>query len=114
MNSPAIARAPVARNRSALATGLDRRATAVMARARLRAELRSIALDILGLSEPADLPVEMAAYVQRATEVAASTACEGSIAALLDSIDATISDAPPAVVARLELAAVRRDAGIDY
>jgi len=108
-----LATAPVAVTTDRRQSGLDRRATAVKARARLRAEIRSISLDILGLCDPADLPAEMAAYVEGATEDVASSVCEISMAALLDSIGATIAEAPPAVVACLALAAVRRDAGID-
>ena len=113
MTVPVITPAVLVSHRDALSERLDRRATAVMARGRLRSELRSIVLDVLGLSEPGELPAEMAAYVEGATEAAVSAVCDTSMSALLESVQTTIAEAPSSVVARLEQAAVRHDSGFD-
>ena len=84
-----------------------------MASARLRFELRSIVLDVLGLGEPRDLPQEVSAWVEAAAEAAVSAVCDSSVRGLMQSIDASIAAAPPAVVARLAQSAIRRDVGVD-
>jgi hypothetical protein len=82
------------------------------ARARLRAEVRSIVFDVLGLCEASELPSETAAWVENVAEVAAAAVSDLSMHALLESIDAALAEAPPSAVARLVQAATRRDAGI--
>jgi hypothetical protein len=104
MNVAVIARA--APNRRA------RRAT-VMARARLRSDLRSIVFDVLGLCDAVELPAETAAWVDNLAEIAVTAVCDSSMNALLESIDAALAEAPPSVVARLAQASTRHDAGID-
>lgn len=100
------------RDRGWLSPPLDRRATSVMARARLRSELRSIALDLLGRCEPDELPADAAAWVENATETAVSAVCDRSIRALIQALETTVASAPRDVLHRLDESAIRRDLGI--
>ncbi len=92
---------------------LDRRTIRDMARARLYSELRLIVLDLLGPYDPDELPVEMSAWVERAAARAASAVCDGSMSALIRSLESTLAGAPADIVHRLDQAAVRHDVGID-
>ncbi|HEX5014571.1 MAG TPA: hypothetical protein VFV72_10490 [Candidatus Limnocylindrales bacterium] len=96
-----------------LSSQLHRRATRAMAPARLRYELRSIVLDVLGCQDPSELPEDVAAWAEHIAEEAASSACDPLMTRLLASLEATIQTAPHAVVVRLADAAARHDAGID-
>lgn len=113
MNDLAIAHHPPIRGPSLLASPLDRHAARAMARARLRSELRSIALELLGPCEPGDVSREMAAWIDKATETAVSGALDTSMSALMQSLETAVAGAPIHLVDRLAQAAVRRDAGIE-
>jgi hypothetical protein len=91
----------------------NRRAIIVMARARLRAGLRSIVFDVLGLVERGDLPAETAAWVESAADVAAAAVCDTSVSTLLVTIDASLAQAPVAVRAELADSAIRHNVGIE-
>lgn len=97
---------------SLLKPPLDRRATRVMARARLHDELRSIALDLLGPCRPGELPVGVADWIDDATETAASMVSDTSLRALMQTLDTMVARAPREVVDRLDQAALRRDSGL--
>src|SRR5690349_11625317 len=98
---------------SVLSAQIRHRATTVMAKERLRSELRSIVLDILGVCDPGELRDDLAAWVERAADSAVSAVCDACVGTLLETIDATITEAPPWVVVRLTEGATRLDAGID-
>ena len=95
-----------------LAHGKDA-AVRSFADAQLRSELRSIVLDVLGVRDITDLGDEARTWAERVADTAASAVCDRSVGALLDSIDATMADVPPAVAARFSEAAMRYDAGLD-
>jgi hypothetical protein len=84
-----------------------------MARARLRGDLRSLVFDVLGRNEPRDLPAETSAWLDSAAEIAAGAVCDTSVNTLLETIDATLADAPPTVIAELADSAIRHNAGFE-
>ena len=89
------------------------RATRVLAGPRLRADLRSIVLDVLGVCDTADLPDETRIWAERVAETAVGAVCDTSVSRLLDAIDASMAEVPPEVAAHFAEAALRQDAGID-
>jgi hypothetical protein len=113
MNMATLAARAVRPPRSPLSVQLHRRATAVMARERLRRDLRGLVFDILGLRDSSELPAETAAWVDSVAESAVARVCDTSVSALLESIEPMFAEAPPSVVARLRQAAMRQDAGIE-
>lgn len=112
MTSAATMPRPLVRSDRVLWPPLDRRATRARARARLHAELRSIVLDLLGPCEPDELSAEAAAWVENAAAIAVSAVGDRSMRALIESLEATVAQAPRDVIHRLDEAAVRHDAGI--
>jgi hypothetical protein len=84
-----------------------------MAHARLSAELRSIARDVLGSCEATGLPDDVARWADCAAQAAVSAACDRALEALLASLQSTVAEAPTSVVARLERAVLQHDAGLD-
>jgi len=108
-----LAHATLIPSSSFVSNQLDRNATRVMARARLRSELRSIVLDILGPCEPGELPEALAGWLEDAADVAVSAVCDASLRGLLESVAASVAEAPPSVVARLAQEGIRHDAGVD-
>jgi hypothetical protein len=83
----------------------------VGARSRLEGELRLIAIDVLGLSEPDELPPGCSGWVYRTADAAVSGVCEASLAALVHALDALLAEAPLEVARRLDEARARHDAG---
>jgi hypothetical protein len=69
--------------------------------------------DVLGLCEASQLPSETAAWVDNVAESAVTAVCDTSMNRLFESIDEALAEAPPSVVARLEQAAIRHDAGVE-
>lgn len=92
---------------------LEQRASNVMARASLRRELRSIALDLLGPLELDDCPGETADWVARTTEMAVSAVLDKSMEALIKALESKVAAAPLDVIDQLDQAAVRCETGID-
>jgi hypothetical protein len=90
-----------------LTRGLARTA----ARSRLESELRAIAVDLLGRSEPGDLPRECAEWLATTVEAAVRRVCDSSLAALAETLDARLDAAPPRIARRLEEAEARHNAG---
>ena len=82
------------------------------ARRSLEAELRSIALDLLGPFESEELPTACAAWVDMATKTAVTTVCDRSLSALIAALESLLIGAPPDIALRLDEARARHDAGI--
>lgn len=113
MMDTAVAPARLIPQWTMLSPRANRRVITIMARTRLRDDLRSIVFDVLGLSEPRDLPADTAAWVNSAAEVVAGAVCDASVSTLLETIDAALAEAPPKVVVGLADAAIRHNAGIE-
>jgi len=81
------------------------------ARRRLEAELRAIAVDLLGRCQPGELPDDCAEWLATTVEGAVTRVCDSSLAALAETLDSRLGAAPPRVVRHLDEAEVRHDAG---
>lgn len=90
---------------------LARSLTRTEARSRLESELRAIAVDLLGRSQPGELPNDCAEWVASTVEAAVARVGASSLAALAQALDARLDVAPPGVARRLHEAEVRHDAG---
>ncbi len=82
------------------------------ARGRLDAELRAIAVDLLGRCQPDELPGDCAAWLAATVEDAVARICDSSLSALAEVLDSRLDAAPPGVARRLQEAEVRHDAGL--
>jgi hypothetical protein len=91
--------------------GLTRSLARVGARGRLDRELRAIAVDLLGPFASDELPATCSTWVRATVESAIGGVAEASLAALVETLDAALAAAPPAVARRLDEARVRHDAG---
>ena len=76
-----------------------------------RRELRAIAIDLLGRSQPDELPSDCAAWLATTVEAAVTGVCDASLTALAEALDSRLVTAPRWVVRRLNDAEVRHDAG---
>jgi len=81
------------------------------ARSRLEAELRAIAVDLLGGCQPGELPNECADWLATTVEAAVTRVCDASLAALAETLSSRLAAAPPGVAPRLRDAEARNDAG---
>jgi hypothetical protein len=81
------------------------------ARRRLEAELRAIAVDLLGRCQPGELPDDCAEWLATTVEGAVTRVCDSSLAALAEMLESRLGAAPPRVVRHLDEAEVRHDAG---
>jgi hypothetical protein len=90
---------------------LARSVARTRARSRLETELRAIAVDLLGPSEPGDLPDDCVAWLATTVEAAVTRVCDSSLAALAETLGSQLRAAPPGVAQRLREAEVRNDAG---
>ena len=81
------------------------------ARSRLEAELRAIAVDLLGRCQPGELPDDCAEWLATTVEAAVTRVCDSSLAALAETLDSRLGAAPPRVARHLDEAEVRHDAG---
>ncbi|HEY7024549.1 MAG TPA: hypothetical protein VH371_06295 [Candidatus Limnocylindrales bacterium] len=81
------------------------------ARSRLASELRALALDLLGLYQPEDVPPDCAAWVRATVEAAVSDACDPAISALTRRLNAELRVAPPYFARRIDDARLRHEAG---
>lgn len=106
----AVARPPTG-PRAGLVPPLERRMARAMAHARLQAELRSIVLDLLAPCESDELPRDLGVWVADTAESVAAAVCDRTLATLTRSLDATVGSAPATVVQRLNIIAIRHDAG---
>jgi hypothetical protein len=97
---------------SPLVPSLERRVARAMAHARLQAELRSIVLDLLAPCEPGELPRDLGRWVEDSAETVAAAVCDRTIDTLIRALDVTVGHAPPTLVQRLNVIAVRHDAGL--
>jgi len=88
------------------------RAVRIGAHDRLRSELRSIAIDLLGPFASDELPSDVSTWIDAATEGAVASVCDASLSGLIDALESRRAAAPPAVLHRLDDAAARHDAGI--
>jgi len=93
------------------ASGIARHVSRVAAWARLEAELRSIATDLLGPNESDEFPEACADWVAATTEAAASRVCGSALDALVQLLDSMLVDVPPDVARRLDEARIRHNAG---
>ena len=81
------------------------------ARGRLDAELHAIAVDLLGRSQPDELPGDCAAWLAATVEEAVDRIRDSSLSALAEALDSRLDAAPPGVARRLRDAEARHDAG---
>lgn len=91
---------------------LARRVGTTNARNRLAGELRSIAIDLLGPSDPHTLAPEATTWVEQAADEAVLAIGDLSLAQLVERLDAILERAPTAVAGRLNAAADRQEAGV--
>jgi hypothetical protein len=105
---PSGAHPPTARP----ARRMGRRAIRIGAHDRLRSELRAIAIDLLGPFASDELPSDVSAWIDGATESAVASVCDASLSGLIDALESRRAAAPAAVLHRLDDAAARHDAGI--
>jgi hypothetical protein len=82
------------------------------ARGRLDAELRAIAVDLLGRCQPDELPGACAAWLEAAIDHAVTGLSDATLSALAEAVDSRLDAAPPGVVALIHEAEVRHDAGL--
>jgi hypothetical protein len=94
-----------------LSPWLARSLVRTQAWSRLETDLRAIAVDLLGRSQPGELPTDCAEWVATAIEGAVTRVCDASLAALAETLDARLAAAPPGVAQRLREAEARHDAG---
>ncbi len=83
----------------------------IEARSRLDAELRAIALDLLGLFQGDELPGECAAWVRTTIEAAVSEVSEPAVSVLALRLTSALGDAPRYVSSRIDAARLRHEAG---
>ena len=81
------------------------------ARGRLESELRAIAVDLLGRSQPGELPIDCAEWLATTVEAAVTRVSDSSLAILVETLDSRLDAAPPGIARRLEEAEGRHDAG---
>ena len=81
------------------------------ARNRLDAELRAIALDLLGLFQADELPGDCAVWVRTTIEAAVSEVSEPAVSVLALRLRSALGDAPPEVASRIGVARLRHEAG---
>ena len=93
------------------AQGVARYIDTVGARGRLRREVRSIALDLLGPWASDELSPECAAWIGRSIDRAVSEVCESALGALVTDLDTALDGAPPEIARSLAREKVRHDAG---
>jgi hypothetical protein len=91
--------------------GLISTARQIEARNRLDAELRAIALDLLGLFPADELPRECAAWVRATIEAAVAQVSDPTVAVLALRLRSALGDAPADVARRVEAARLRHEAG---
>lgn len=106
-----VIRPALGQTRRAPSPWLARSLARTCARSRLEAELRAIAVDLLGRCQPGELPNDCADWVATTVDAAVTRVCESSLAALAETLDSRLSAAPPGVAQRLLEAEVRHDAG---
>jgi hypothetical protein len=89
----------------------SRRISSVGARHRLEAELRSIAVDLLGPNEADEFSPTCADWVGRTTGAAVSRVCDPALETLVQALDSLLADAPQDVARRLRQARSRQETG---
>ena len=83
----------------------------VGARTRLAHDLRWIALDLLGLYDPEELPGECAAWVRATAEAAVSRICDPAVSDLVQFLRAELATAPAPIARRIDETRRRHEAG---
>ena len=81
------------------------------ASARLEAELRSIALDLLGLYDSEELPPECDAWVRSTVEAAVAGICDPAVAGVAGHLRKELAAAPADIVRRIGQAKRRHEVG---
>ena len=102
---------PASETSVALSPQLARSVSRTAARSRLERELRSIAVDLLGGSNPGELPDDCGRWLATTVDAAIAGVCDASLRSLLEALDAQLAVAPPPVARRLADAELRHDAG---
>lgn len=87
------------------------RARQAEARNHLAAELRAIALDLLGLYEAEEMPRECATWVRTTVEAVVAEVCEPALASLTRSLTSELRQAPAEVARRIDRTRLRHEAG---
>ena len=81
------------------------------ARSRLGAELRAIALDLIGLYDSEELPAHCAAWVRTTIEAAVAGIHDPAVAAIAGHLRAQLAVAPPDIARLIDQARRRHEAG---
>jgi hypothetical protein len=92
-------------------TPIARHVARVAASARLSADLRAIAMDLLGVNDSDDLPPDCADWVAATTRAAVAGVSQAALDGLVEVLDSLLLDAPPDVARRLDEARIRHEAG---
>ena len=95
----------------ALSPWMTRSLARTGARRRLEAELRAIAVDLLGRCQPDEVPSDCAAWLASAVDAGVARVCDSSLSALAEVLDSRLGAAPPRVAKRLDDAEARHDSG---
>lgn len=111
MEDPSTIRAALSRTPAERSPLLARSLARTGARSRLEAELRAIAVDLLGRCQPGELPDDCVEWLATTVAGAVTRVCDSSLAALAETLDSRLGAAPPWVVRHLDEAEVRHDAG---
>ncbi len=82
------------------------------ARQRLAAELRSLALDLLGLNATDELPADCAALVRGSIERAVSRIAEPALTTLVHQLHADLDSLPQGMAHRIDETRRRHEAGL--
>lgn len=90
---------------------LASRAAAIGARPRLERAIRGIVLDLLGPGDAVGLSSAASAWASATVESVVGAVRDGSLAALLATLDGELRAADPAIIAELRAARDRRDMG---
>ena len=78
---------------------------------RLAAELRALALDMLGLYDSEELSPEGAAWLRSTIEEAVARICDPAVSTIARQLSSQLPAAPPGTAHRIDQARHRHDAG---
>lgn len=73
---------------------LDHRVAGMSGQSQMELALRNLATDLIGTTDPADLPADCRAWVERAVDDAASTVARATIEQLLAELATRLAAAP--------------------
>lgn len=91
---------------------LSGRAARLGARARLEAELRTIAADVLGPTDADELPSSCAEWITTTVEDVVSRASDAALETLVHGLERSLVNLPPDVARWLRRARTRQETGV--